>query len=319
MDAFIRETLEEDKTFLRACAEYLHRWEHDDGSHSCCSFCAFVHEMTAAAPRLEKVRQFALRQPLTLPGVLLVVKYIEVTYERSAVSINPRDIVLHLMLGLCPSDTSASDSVRTHIPILIDLLAAETEQKKDFNKKLSTVLSILLTNMKHGGCFGYDTPVKSRCIYSSTGAYLDALGNKSLRTDLRQLVQPSWVVRKKKIPLDNYYGPCSYGTYQPGFEEEEEEEKAESSAKQDSTMIFCIEGEASATSSEDEKFRTRFAAVDELSSTVEKHMTVLYGLHWLCSDTPVECMETMISALDMSGCLFCSVCISNPAVRLFLV
>ncbi len=281
-----------------------------------------MHETTSAKKQhLEKVRSFALRQPLTLPGVLLVVKYIEATYEQSTVSINPQDVVLHLMLGLCPSDTPASHSVRTHIPILIDLLAAETDQKKkkEFNKKLSTILLILLTNMKRGGCFGYDTPVQSWCIYSSMGTYLDALGNKNLRTYLRQLVQPSWVVRKKKIPLDNYYGPCSYGTYQPGFEEEEEEEKAESSAKQDSTMIFCIEGEASATSSEDEKFRTRFAAVDELSSTVEKHMTVLYGLHWLCSDTPVECMETMISALDMSGCLFCSVCISNPAVRLFLV
>jgi hypothetical protein len=318
--------------FFRLVKLYLKRWECSErsSSHPICAFCQFLfagrRDGEETKMNLKKAKQFADEMPLTASGAIYVWFYTKCIFDMSeteAIEIDPTSVCRHFLSKECGNDTQLSESLAKALELLTT----------DDIKRLRGVYSVMIDDLKKGGCFGYDKDNESRCIYSNTGTYDLAATTRSLHVDARQYVSPDWV-RQCRVPLECFYGDATYMTYQPGIrqyrrdDDDDDDDDEEGESRQSRvrklpriTSLFEVEGElspdANDSKSEEEQYRRRMAIYRERSQDLLIELRNLYRLHTLCYDPAIGGTETVRTSFAEAPCLWCSLSISPAARRIF--
>ena len=217
---------------------------------------------------------------------------------------------------------------------------------KNKAKQLQVSSSILVDNLRKGGCYGYDSENKSRCIYSNTGAYEMAAMNNTLDVDARLYVSPHWVKEHMfGTSLHSYYGMKGFMKFQPGlvmrhtreqcnaYSSEHDmalsdmikkrsrtgSEKMEPHASKSVTSLFAIEGDlndtsnlASANNLED--IRPYMDTYSDNVNNLHDEMLILHRLHVLCHNPRTYGMTLIQYSTSSYPCLWCTLGIS-PGFR----
>lgn len=310
--------------FLNSVTTYLERWKNTE-SQGRCTFCAFVFPREGSCAdtkaKIDVTKQFATRMPLNCAGVVFVWYFVLKTFcltPVAAADIDPISVFKHLMLKTCRNDTRLSPglsmSLMTAIKLQEDMnhVRGEAEEKslKETAKKLRVVYSIMIEDLKKGGCYGYHKEKRSRCLYSNTGTYDSAAMNRTLDVDARFFVSAKWV--KKYMPdisLKQFYGEENYMTHQPGIIKRNAEEQCARQEDVAITPMFVVEGELN-PDVRSESWDSEWCAISTKKLAVE--LSVLHDFHRMCFDPEIgglKCLRTT------GECIWCTLSISAGARR----
>lgn len=297
---------------------YLCRWALPAEYPKECSFCTFFFSLAgmdrASVQKLENVRQFAARMPLTRVGIVFTWAFLADTFDRTPLEVDPTAIYYHLLLRTCTANTAPS--IAPHIskigPLLTEMRTCDLDDPKRLTqlaKELAVRHDVLMNGLKKGGCYGYDPDKGSRCIYSNTGVYDIACTGKHLSVDLRPHVSPNWV--EKHHHVGSFYSARNYSLHQPSIGAgEDRASEPPTKTRGQITSLFQVEGELDRTDVTPDYFtRTQNARLE-----LAQHLDYMYEIHRACFRPGPDTQWAFLSAEE---CVWCTLAIYPPAQRIF--
>lgn len=312
---------------------------------------------------IEEIKQFATQMPLSTTGAIFVWYFILKKFHltpSAGVDIDPESIFRHLMLKGCGNDTTLTPNLSGSLSAAIKLQTdiAELRNKssdipeedgelddvlKERGKRLQVAYTIMVGDLKKGGCNGFNKDKPSRCLYSNTGTYDNAAAKHTLDIDARVIVAPTWVrSTKPDLSFEAFYCNENYMNHQPGMaksglpkdgeEEDTREEndtgvnskrrrKDRTSHSTDITSLFAVEGEFKydlllPDSTDDygelHFYNERYAIH---SQNITTELDTLYNLHKTCFNPTILGTKRIRIGLTPHECLWCTLSISAGTRR----
>ena len=218
------------------------------------------------------------------------------------------------------------------------------DRKKDIVANMKVSLSVLIGDLRKGGCTGYDRSNSSRCLYSNTGQCDMNVNSHTLHEDARHLVHPSWVkTEETDVTVSQYYSCDMYVKKQPGVRtrvsaggagngggsglaggpqpgEKDNTLDINREGEEGMVSLFVVEGEMldrrrwDAEEAENEAYEMAQRRYRNRAHGVLQELRTLHELHTLCQEHR-ENFGDIANNFGKDPCLWCCINMSGGARR----